>query len=94
MMTDEAYKDMILAHDKHIDKLTSSMEHIASSVIATHGKINDVIDVISQQHVLMEKISNLDVRVTKLETHESKVIGLIISTVIVAGLSLILIKGA
>jgi hypothetical protein len=92
-MTDDAYKDMILAHDKHIDKLTISMEHIASSVIATHGKINDVIDVISQQNVLMEKISNLDIRVTRLESHEGKVVWLIISVVIVAVLGLITVKG-
>lgn len=60
-MSDEDYKTMILQHDKHIDKLAISIEHIAGAVGTTNRKLEDVIEVISKQNVLMEKLSNLEI---------------------------------
>lgn len=60
-MTDEDYRNLVLAHDKHIDKLASSIEHIAGTMNGTNRRLEDVIDVISTQNVLMEKFTNLEI---------------------------------
>ena len=59
-MTDEEYKGLVLQHDKHIDRLADSIEHIAGAVGSTNRKLEDIIDVISKQNILMEKFSNLE----------------------------------
>lgn len=59
-MSDEDYRDMVVMHDKHIDKLALSIEHIAGAVGSTNRKLEDIIDVISKQNLLMEKFSNLE----------------------------------
>lgn len=59
-MTDDEYRDLVLTHDKHIDKLATSIEHIAGTMGATNRKLEDVLDVISQQNILMERFSNLE----------------------------------
>ena len=64
-MKDEDYKDMVIAHDKHIDLLASSIESLANNVGATNGKLDDVIDVITQQNVLVERMNNLDTNVAE-----------------------------
>lgn len=60
VMTDGEYKGLVLQHDKHIDRLADSIEHIAGAVGATNRKLEDIIDVISKQNILMEKFSNLE----------------------------------
>lgn len=60
-MSDEDYRDLVLAHDKHIDKLANSIEHIAGAMGSTNRKLEDVINVISTQNVLMEKFTNLEI---------------------------------
>lgn len=60
-MTDEDYRNLVLAHDKHIDKLASSIEHIAGTMNGTNRRLEDVIGVISTQNVLMEKFTNLEI---------------------------------
>jgi phosphopantetheinyl transferase (holo-ACP synthase) len=59
-MSDDDYKDLVLQHDKNIDKLATSIEHIAGAVGTTNRKIEDVLSVISQQNVLMEKFANME----------------------------------
>jgi len=59
-MSDDEYRDLVLQHDKHIDKLATSIEHIAGAVGTTNRKIEDVLSVISQQNVLMEKFTNME----------------------------------
>ena len=59
-MSDEDYKDMIMQHDKHIDKLAISIEHVAGAVGSTNRKLEDVLSVISQQNILMEKFANME----------------------------------
>ena len=59
-MTDQEYKGLVLQHDKHIDRLADSIEHIAGAVGATNRKLEDIIDVISKQNILMERFSNLE----------------------------------
>lgn len=59
-MSDDEYRDLVLQHDKHIDKLADSIEHIAGAVGTTNRKIEDVLSVISQQNVLMEKFANME----------------------------------
>jgi len=59
-MTDEEYKGLVLQHDKHIDRLADSIEHIAGAMGSTNRKLEDIIDVISKQNILMEKFSNLE----------------------------------
>jgi len=59
-MTDQEYKGLVLQHDKHIDRLADSIEHIAGAVGSTNRKLEDIIDVISKQNILMERFSNLE----------------------------------
>ena len=59
-MSDDDYRDLVLKHDKHIDRVADSVEHLAKAVGATNQKLEDVIDVIGTQNVLMEKFTNLE----------------------------------
>ena len=62
-MTDDAYRDMVLSHDKHLDTLANSIESLASGVGSTNRKLEDIIDVISTQNVLIEKFTNLEINI-------------------------------
>lgn len=59
-MTDEDYKDLVTAHDKSIGVMASSIEHVAIGLAAMNSKLSDIIDVIGQQNILMEKFTNLE----------------------------------
>jgi len=52
-MNEEKYRDMVLDHDKHIDTLANSVSELVN-------KVDKMIDVITKQNVLAEKISNMD----------------------------------
>lgn len=62
-MKDDELRDLVMAHDKHIDLMAQSVERVSESVNATTRKLDDVIDVINTQNVLMEKYSNLEVNI-------------------------------
>ena len=64
-MTDDKYKDMVISHDKDIETLAGSIEHLALNVGETNHKLDNVIDVITQQNVLVERINNLDTNVAE-----------------------------
>lgn len=102
-MSDEDYKDMIMQHDKHIDKLAISIEHIAGAVGSTNRKLEDIIDVISKQNILMEKFSNLEAnlkesfgrvheKIRKIETNQARVAWTVITAVMIAVLSSVIVK--
>lgn len=83
-MTDNEYRDLVLKHDKHIEKVADSVEHLAAAVGSTNRKLEDIIDVIGRQNLLMEKFANLEVNLkesfqriyTRLETLEGTHSGL------------------
>ena len=59
-MTDDAYKDMTLENNKHIDALTTSVGSIADAISTTNAKIEDLVEVMYAHNVLSEKVDNLD----------------------------------
>lgn len=59
-MTDEEYRDLVNKHDKHIDIMATSIEHLASAVGTTNSKLETVIEVIGKQNLLAEKFMNLE----------------------------------
>lgn len=59
-MNDEQYRNMVVDHDKHIDKLTTSVEVLAGSMTETNNKLNTVIEVMTQQNVLIERVNHID----------------------------------
>lgn len=60
-MSDEDLRKMVTEHDKHIDLIANSMANLAEALKDNNGKLDDVIDVISNQNLLMEKFSNLEI---------------------------------
>ncbi len=59
-MTDDAYKEMTLENNKHIDSLTRGLHDITKAIGSTNSKIEDLVEVIHTQNVLAEKLENLD----------------------------------
>jgi hypothetical protein len=60
-------KQLLLTHDKKIDKLELSIEHLvnsiqtlAASVGTSNRKIEDMTSVINTQNILMERFTNMD----------------------------------
>ena len=53
-------KDLVVLHDKSIDKMAMGLEHLAVEVGSTNKKLSDIIDVIGKQNILMEKFTNLE----------------------------------
>ena len=60
-MIEEGYKDLITKHDKHIDMMSQSIEHLAQAVGSTNRKLEDIISVINTQNILTERFSNMEV---------------------------------
>lgn len=58
---EENLEHMVISHDKHLDRLTTSVETLADSVGSTNRKLDDVIEVISAQNVMVERMNNMDV---------------------------------
>ncbi len=59
-MKDEDVKDLVIAHDKHIEVMSQSIEHLADAVGTTNRKMEDIIEVLSNQQVQAERLSNMD----------------------------------
>jgi len=59
-MKDEDVKDLVITHDKHIEVMSQSIEHLADAVGTTNRKMEDIIEVLSNQHVQAERLSNMD----------------------------------
>ena len=59
-MKDNDVKDLVIAHDKHIEVMSQSIEHLADAVGTTNRKMEDIIEVLSNQQVQAERLSNMD----------------------------------
>ena len=59
-MHDDYYKEKVIEHDKHLDTLAVSLNGLTKSVESTYTKLDDILAVISQQNVLMEKFTSLE----------------------------------
>jgi len=62
-MRDEDVKDLVMTHDKHIEVMSQSIEHLASAVGTTNSKMEEIIGVLSTQNVIMEKVNNMDTNI-------------------------------
>ncbi|MEA1892660.1 MAG: hypothetical protein U9N33_08120 [Campylobacterota bacterium] len=59
-MNDDEYKRLVIAHDKDLQALTHNTNSLTISIQSIGSKIEDLVDVISQQSVLAEKIMHID----------------------------------
>jgi len=82
-MTDTMYKEMTIAHDKHIDSLAVSIEVLADnveqsntilndSIKETNSKLDTVIEVMSKQNVLAERLDNMDLNIKEFSQRVNK----------------------
>ena len=58
-MTEDVMVAKITEHDKHLDSLSNAVNSLATTTSKTNDKLDKVIDVMAQQNVLIEKMSNL-----------------------------------
>jgi len=58
--TAKEIKTLVVSHDKDIGIMSQSIEHLVDAIGTTNSKMEDVIDVISIQNVLAEKVTNMD----------------------------------
>lgn len=59
-MTDTDIRDLVIKHDAHIDTLASSIEQLAIGVGSTNTRLESVIDMLSKQQVIEERVNNMD----------------------------------
>lgn len=59
-MNENDKMDLLLVHDKHIEVMSQSIEHLAEAVGNTNKKMDNIIDVMSSQNVILEKVNNMD----------------------------------
>jgi len=59
-MDDSTVKEMIVRHDEAINHVTSSIDRLATAVEKTDDKMDKVIEALSQNAVILEKIANID----------------------------------
>ena len=59
-MTDEVMVAKITEHDRHLDALSSAIEHLVATAATTNLKLDKMVDVLSAQNVIKERLSNLE----------------------------------
>jgi tetrahydromethanopterin S-methyltransferase subunit G len=59
-MDEAVVREMVVRHDEAIDHVSKSIERLASAVEKTDDKMDKVIDALSQNAVILERISNID----------------------------------
>ena len=64
-MTDENYKDMVIEHDKHLDVLSGSISNLSTSMESSNQKLDTVIDALTHQNVIIERMNNMDVNISE-----------------------------
>ena len=64
-MTDDNYKDMVIEHDKHIDMLAGSITSLSTSMDSSNSKLDTVIDALTHQNVIIERMNNMDVNISE-----------------------------
>jgi len=50
-------------HDRHLDTLSNAVEGLTSAASTTNGKLDKLVDAISKQNVLAEKVANMDTNI-------------------------------
>ena len=58
-MTDEVIASKFTEHDRHLDTLSNAVTSLANTTAKTNDKLDNVVDVMSKQNVLIEKMSSL-----------------------------------
>lgn len=64
-MTNEAIRDMVISHDKHIDSLSESIRSLIATQKEGNAKIDRLVEEISKQNVLIERVNNMDRELTE-----------------------------
>jgi tetrahydromethanopterin S-methyltransferase subunit G len=59
-MDEAVVREMVVRHDEAIDHVSKSIERLASAVEKTDDKMDKVIDALSQNAVILERIANID----------------------------------
>jgi ribosomal protein L16 Arg81 hydroxylase len=59
-MDDSTVREMIFRHDESINYVTSSIDKLTIAVEKTDDKMDKVIEALSQNAVILEKIANID----------------------------------
>lgn len=59
-MEEVAVREMVARHDEAINHVTNSIERLATAVEKTDDKMDKVIEALSQNAVILEKIANID----------------------------------
>ena len=59
-MTDEVMVAKITEHDRHLDALSSAIEHLVATAATTNLKLDKMVDVLSAQNVIKERLNNLE----------------------------------
>ena len=54
---------MVINHDKHIDMLSNSIVSLSGSMNASNTKLDTVIDAITHQNVIIERMNNMDINI-------------------------------
>ena len=53
-------RDMVISHDKVLDSLSESIRTLATTASNTNAKLDKVVDKLSEQNVLIERMNNMD----------------------------------
>ena len=53
-------RDMVISHDKVLDSLSESIRTLATTASNTNVKLDKVVDKLSEQNVLIERMNNMD----------------------------------
>jgi hypothetical protein len=59
-MDEAVVKEMVVRHDEAINHVSNSIERLATAVEKTEDKMDKVIEALSQNAVILEKIANID----------------------------------
>lgn len=59
-MMDNEVKELVVRHDETLNHVTQSIERLATAVEKTDDKMDKVIEALSQNAVILEKIANVD----------------------------------
>jgi len=59
-MDEAVVREMVVRHDEAINHVSNSIERLASAVEKTDDKMDKVIDALSQNAVILERIANID----------------------------------
>ena len=59
-MNEEVISGKISEHDRHIDSLSTAIEHLVETTAVTNLKLDKMVEMLSTQNVIKERLSNLE----------------------------------